>query len=165
MFWYFHICNIYKLLIQKEMLPLELMPLATFLWCLWDFIIGLSYIYERPMLMGRLNLKMFKFGKCAHFHLICIKCTHFLKCVHFMQISWKCAHFMQIRWKCMHFHRKNVHILWKLDENVCIFNENAGKCTYFLWKTLPSRVTFIYSFLSRGKKTFWLIWLCHNEPI
>ena len=31
-----------------------------------DFI-GLSYIYERPMLMGRLNLKMFKFGKCMHF--------------------------------------------------------------------------------------------------
>ena len=54
----------------------------------WPFnLIGLSYIYERPILISHLNLKMFKFWKCAHF----------------MQIRWKCMHFMQIRWKCMHF--------------------------------------------------------------
>ena len=56
--------------------------------------IGLSYIYERPILMGRLNLIMFKFGKCAHFHLICIKCVHFhlicIKCKKMRAFSQKC---------------------------------------------------------------------------
>ena len=54
----------------------------------------------------------------------------------------------------MHFHRENSHIfsenariLCKLDENACIFSENAGKCTHFLRKTLPSRVTFINELL------------------
>ena len=42
----------------------------------WSFV----YIYERPILISRLNLKLFKSWfcwKCAHFHLICIKCGHF----------------------------------------------------------------------------------------
>ena len=78
-----------------------------------NFFIGLSYIYERPMLMGRLNLKMFKFGKCAHFHLICIKCAHFpenaRKCTHFHLICIKCAHFPE-----------NACIFLKMQENARI---------------------------------------------
>ena len=37
-----------------------------------------------------------------------------------------------------HFY-ENVRILCKLDEN-------AGKCVHFQWKTLPSRVTFIFEY-------------------
>ena len=46
--------------------------------------------------------------------------------------SWKCVHF---QWKCVHIHL------------ICI------KCTHFLRKTLPSRVTFIKN---TDKKPFWL---------
>ena len=67
--------------------------------------------------------------KCAHFHLICIKCTHFQenacilckldenariftknarilckwKCVHFPENARKCAHFPKNARKCAHF--------------------------------------------------------------
>ena len=83
--------------------------------------IGLSYIYERPMLIGRLNLKMFKFGKCVHFHLICIKCMHFPENVHILCKLVENAHIFS----------ENACILCKLDENAHIFR---GKMCAFSMK-------------------------------
>ena len=62
------------------------------------------------MLMGCLNLKMFKFGKCVHFHLICIKCMHFPENACILSKLAKNAHIFS----------ENVCILCKLDENVHI---------------------------------------------
>ena len=101
----------------------------------WSFV----YIYERPILMGRLNLKMFKFGKCAHFqenaHILC-------KLDENACILCKLDENARIFTKNVCISSENARILLKMWENAHIFpkmQENAR----ILRKTLPSRVTFI----------------------
>ena len=144
-----------------------------------ELMIGLLYIYERPILIGRLNLRWFKFWfwwKCVHFHLICIKCTHFhWKCAHFHLICIKCVHFHLICIKCTHFPenaRKCAHF-----HLICIkcthFPENARKCAHFYEGPLPTRVIVLsFILLSNLFSAFqrplpWhLVWvLCHYLDI
>ena len=93
----------------------------------WSFI----YIYERPILISRLNLKKFKCWKCAHIckldgnaHIFTENVRIFLKMHTF-------------------YANENAHILQKMHA----FYWKCGKCVHFVRKTLPSRVTFIFFFL------------------
>ena len=54
--------------------------------------------------------------KSVHFHLICIKCTHFLEKGCVLLIS--CI-FLVFSWKCVHFHQ-NACIFKKMHENAHI---------------------------------------------
>ena len=76
-----------------------------------------SFVYERPMLMGRLNLKLFKFAFSRIFLKMCAfssnlhKMRTFSSNLHKMQaFSWKCVHFHLICIKCAHFQWKCTKI-------------------------------------------------------
>ena len=102
----------------------------------WSFV----YIYERPILMGRLNLRLVQILILMEMHAFSVKMRAFSPNLHKMHafslkmhafspnlhkmctFSRKCVHFHLICIKCMHF-QENVRILCKLDENARIFTK------------------------------------------
>ena len=76
----------------------------------------------------------------THFHLICIKCTHFpknaRKCAHFHLICIRCAHFPENarKWRAFSWKCKKMHAFsWKCKK-MRAFSWKCNKMRAFSWK-------------------------------